>query len=406
MRKASVVIGSNYGDCGKGLITDYLSNEDTIVVRHNGGSQAGHTVVTPEGKEHVFSHFGSGTFRGAKTFLSSHFVVNPMLFLKEYKILRDKGVDSPRVHIDGMAYVSTPYDLMLNQHSEKIRGNLKHGSCGVGFGETIERCDAAWKKDYPTTIVFGDFMYRRSLEERLLTIRDKYVPERCRELGFTAEQLEYWMDPNIAMNFLYDCVDMLDITRYGRMPELMTNDIVFEGAQGLMLDMDHHQFPHVTRSKTGLHNTIYLAKSFGFDKLDAYYVSRTYLTRHGAGPLRYEMRDFPYLGVEEKTNKANDHQGKFRYAYLDFNDLTQGIKDDLNQKTELEVRPHFALTCVDQSEDRVRYWHNDDRLELSAENFASNVFDEIGAKSILLSRGRTRNDISLHKPRSFDTLSL
>lgn len=82
-RRADVVIGSAFGDEGKGLITDVLAAKnagETLVVRFNGGAQAGHTVTTPEGQRHVFSHIGSGTFTGSATFLSRFFVVNPILF--------------------------------------------------------------------------------------------------------------------------------------------------------------------------------------------------------------------------------------------------------------------------------------------------------------------------------------
>ncbi len=76
MSKVIAVIGAGYGDEGKGLMTDYFSSQydDAVVIRSNGGAQAGHTVVTPEGQRHVFSHFGSGTFNGSPTFLSRHFV--------------------------------------------------------------------------------------------------------------------------------------------------------------------------------------------------------------------------------------------------------------------------------------------------------------------------------------------
>ena len=85
MNHAHVVIGANYGDEGKGLMTDYLADkyQAEVVVRFNGGAQAGHTVVTPAGQRHVFSHFGSATLSGSRTFLSKHFVANPILFLKE-----------------------------------------------------------------------------------------------------------------------------------------------------------------------------------------------------------------------------------------------------------------------------------------------------------------------------------
>ena len=105
MRTASVVVGAGYGDEGKGLATDWLCarhEADVLAVRFNGGAQAGHTVQTPDGQRHVFSHFASGTLAGADTYLSRYFVCHPMLFTQEREALREKGF-RPRVAIDPQA---------------------------------------------------------------------------------------------------------------------------------------------------------------------------------------------------------------------------------------------------------------------------------------------------------------
>lgn len=141
MKKAKVVIGSGYGDEGKGVFTDFLSSQsnESLVIRFNGGAQAGHTVMTPDGKRHVFGHFGANSFLpNSKTALSKHFVVNPLLFAKEKNILNNMDVD-PEVFIHKDCAVTTPYEMILNQWQEDNRGNNRHGSCGVGFGETIQR---------------------------------------------------------------------------------------------------------------------------------------------------------------------------------------------------------------------------------------------------------------------------
>src|ERR1017187_3423727 len=126
--RAYAVIGANYGDEGKGLLTDYLVNrenapgcgsDDTLVVRFNGGSQAGHTVVTPDGRRHVFSHFGSGSFssgdmKGAATLLSRFFIVNPMIFKRERCELELKGPVNLEINIDMRAPVTTPFEMLIN----------------------------------------------------------------------------------------------------------------------------------------------------------------------------------------------------------------------------------------------------------------------------------------------------
>src|SRR5687768_6543349 len=141
-KTAVIIIGALFGDEGKGLLTDYHAarfGSDVIVARFNGGAQAGHTVVLPDGRRHIFSHFGSGTLTGAATFLSRYFVSNPLLFLREAAELEAIGIASPVIFADERAPVTTPYDMLINQWAETARGSAKHGSCGVGFGETVER---------------------------------------------------------------------------------------------------------------------------------------------------------------------------------------------------------------------------------------------------------------------------
>ena len=165
MKQVDVVIGLNYGDEGKGAAVDWLCHGavsgdrncgdyyeagSAAVVRFNGGAQAGHTVVTPDGRRHVFSQFGSGTFAGCPTILSRFMMVNPIMFWKERKELLGKVDKLPPVYVDPRAYVTTPYDVFINQELERSRGNDRHGSCGMGIGETEVRSDsgfALWAVD-------------------------------------------------------------------------------------------------------------------------------------------------------------------------------------------------------------------------------------------------------------------
>lgn len=139
--KAYAVLGANFGDEGKGLTTDYLASQQTnnsIVVRFNGGAQAAHTVQTPLNQRHVFKHIGSGSFCNSATFLSEFFICNPLLFRNEYEQLLNYNL-TPQIYVHPQAIITTPYDMMINQIAEEHRGNNRHGSCGVGINETVER---------------------------------------------------------------------------------------------------------------------------------------------------------------------------------------------------------------------------------------------------------------------------
>ncbi|HIB66122.1 MAG TPA: adenylosuccinate synthetase, partial [Phycisphaerales bacterium] len=142
MVKAIIVVDLGFGDSGKGTITDALVRQTDAawVVRFNGGAQAGHAVVTEDGREHIFSQFGAGTFvPGVRTYLSRFMVLHPGGLLREAEVLEGKGVENAlsRVVIDPRARVITPFHQAANRLREILRGDERHGSCGLGVGETM-----------------------------------------------------------------------------------------------------------------------------------------------------------------------------------------------------------------------------------------------------------------------------
>ena len=126
MKTAKIVIGSNFGDEGKGSMTDYFANEakeqnkSCLVVCHNGGSQKGHTVISPSGLRHVFHHFGSGNFVEADTYLASEYIVNPIIFNKELSELKRKDIVT-KCYVNKDCKLATPFDMMVNQIVEEDR---------------------------------------------------------------------------------------------------------------------------------------------------------------------------------------------------------------------------------------------------------------------------------------------
>lgn len=369
-RTVQVVIGANYGDEGKGLITDHLAarTAGTLVVRFNGGCQAGHTVVTPAGRRHVFSHVGSGAFTGAATFLSQHFAVNPVLYFKERPQLLAALGHLPKVYVDARAPVTTFFDMLLNQWSEAQRGAARHGSCGMGFGETIGR-----HEDSPFRLTVADLADPARLRDILQAIRDVYLPQRCRVLGLNlaAIRAESRWQPLLASEVLVNAfldaaqrfLDEVEIVATPVPVFQRAAAIVMEGAQGLLLDQAQGTFPHVTRSHTGLTNVLALAAETGLAELEVTYVSRVYLTRHGAGPLPHELDRKPYAGIVDHTNLPNPHQGALRFACLDHDRLAAAIRTDLaairHDETSqgIRCRAGLAVTCLDQiGAEKARYW--------------------------------------------------
>lgn len=324
--RARVVIGANFGDEGKGLVTDYLcaTQGAGMVVRFNGGAQAGHTVVTPDGARHVFSHIGSGAFCGVPTFLSQFFVCNPIAFLREFAELSALGL-TPIVYAHPNCVVTTFADMMINQRVEDGRNDKRHGSCGMGVNETINRSDIAELK-----ITMSDLWNGTPIESRLSEICGKYAAFR------SGKEIE---SPGAMIAaFVREC---------GRFAELVHPlgigqcvDPVFEGAQGLQLDQDNKQFfPHLTRSHTGMRNVLVLCAQAGITEIEPYYVSRSYLTRHGAGPLPGEDAKMRF---EDDTNLEHAYQGTLRFAALDTHSLLGRCTADANQPFKL------VLTHCDQ----------------------------------------------------------
>lgn len=362
---AQVVIGGQFGDEGKGRLIDHYAASaggDCMVVRFNGGAQAGHSVVTPEGRRHVFSHIGSGAFAGAATFLSRFFVANPILFLKEWQALAELGV-TPTVWIDPASPATTPYDMLINQIIEKARGAGRHGSCGIGFGETLER-----QLDPAYALTVAD-LADAALADRLNAIRRDYAPARLARLGLggsDVREAELLQSDALLERYIEDVRRFLDAVTVMSAPAAIQNRrILFEGAQGLLLDQQRGFFPYVTRSHTGLRNVLALASEWRLTRLEVTYATRVYQTRHGAGPLPGELSEKPYPGVTDPTNIPNDYQGALRFAWLNLDSLGAAIAADLSDARltpEIALDPRLALTCLDQLGDRPAAYYQGGRL--------------------------------------------
>lgn len=411
MKDIKIVIGANYGDEGKGLMTDYFASKVTngIVVRFNGGAQAGHTVTTPDGKRHIFGHFGAGTLAGLPTYLSEFYVVNPLLFMKEHQVLKDLGI-APETYIDPNCIVSTPYDMMINQIVEEFRGENRHGSCGVGVNETIER---SAHLEYKITInelrpLFYDgispFKYSllmNNFRQKVKKIQTTYVYNRLKELGVTSVSVKF--AKHLASEAILDTY-MADLYKMCSRSSLLQiegildyNSIIFEGAQGLLLDQDYGVNPYTTPSNTGMKNVVELLEKAGLqdNPIEIIYASRCYLTRHGAGPLSYEVFNKPYDEVLDPTNVPNDFQGTLRFAYFNLKSFKDATSNDLEYAGGFKYTYSVAITCLDQiGNDILKYRNEKEHLRLaSIADFVAKVQKETGVKKIYASYGPTRSTV-------------
>ncbi len=381
--RAKVVIGAGLGDEGKGLMVDYLAhkNPKSTVVRFNGGCQALHTVQI-NGERTGFQHYGSGTAVGVPTFLGKEFIVNPVLFHKERKAL-NKG--SVQCHVESR--VTTPYDMMHNTLLETSRGGNRHGSCGLGINATVNRHIAvpfnACHLPHPAKV------------KEILRQTYKYYKELHKGTELAGLNALQTLRDTVEDPFVHNCIQFInkvDLENEGYLK--YNNCVIFEGAQGLLLDENHEWFPHVTRSKTGLTNVIDILKQLPYaNKVEVTYMTRAYLTRHGAGPLPNEDTDMHF---EDKTNLPNTWQGKLRYAPLDIDLLLETIKYDLmgialRSDIRVSVEPKLCITCLDQME-HVDFVYNKNRMSLTVPNFIT-FMSTLWGGGLLVSYGPERTDI-------------
>lgn len=351
--KAFGIIGANFGDCSKGMTTAFLASQysNSLTVRAAGGSQTSHTVEY-NNVRHAFRHVSSGTWFGSDTYLSEYFIANPIVFCKENnKILR-----KTKLFIHPKARLTLPFDMMINQELEVARGNSRHGSCGMGINETVIRCETDFKTTVSNIASAGFF-------EKIQWIRDNYHVKRFEELGLTIPA--HFYDDGIIRTFTNECFQLIQSSSIQKNSIIEKYDtILFEGNQGLLLDEDHYFFPHVTRSKTGSTNASKILTSLGVNEMEVFYCTRTYLTRHGAGPLPFETDGKIYEKIEDKTNIPNDFQGSIRFAPINIDLLKESIENDM-AKSEVKIVPSIAISCVDQLDEKCQMVKNGELLIVS-----------------------------------------
>ena len=248
-----VVCGLGFGDEGKGSVVDFLCrprrpDPARAVIRFNGGAQAGHNVLTADGRHHTFAQFGSGCFTpGVRTHLSRFVLVDPLALAAEAGGLAAAGVPDAlaRLTVDRDALLVTPYHRAANQARETARGRDRHGSCGMGIGETA-RYALARPGDAPRV---ADCAAPRTLARSLARLRDQLSDELGPLGGPPAEDL---CD---AYRAFADRVPLVDGGYLRRL--LREGPAVFEGAQGVLLDEWrgfhplHHLVDHHLRQRRG-----------------------------------------------------------------------------------------------------------------------------------------------------------
>lgn len=376
MKDIKIVIGSNFGDEGKGLMTHYFTteaftqNKNPIVVFHNGTAQRGHTVDYTKDFRHIFHHFGSGTIDGAPTYFTKTFWIHPMEYVREYLELARLGYN-PKTYCDIDAPVITPFDMMVDHITEawiaKQNGEREHGSCGFGSWCAIE------SRGYDSVYHVRDYLKDDNYLHYILQDTWNQCIAILLKRGIDIDNAPIYKDyliPNsykkkcLIENFIKDIKFFLHHTTLISFNSIYNafDTIIFENGQGLGLDKDVKNNWHTT-SKTGLANPYNLL----YDKVDfnaeVCYISRSYLTRHGIGPMEEEAHKSEInQDMIDKTNVPNDFQGSLRYGYLEDKAQQLRINEDWNTvRADSRFKRTMAITHCNEFPDlyqKAEYYSN------------------------------------------------
>lgn len=300
-----VVLGAQWGDEGKGKITDYLSKKADFVVRYQGGDNAGHTVEIGD-KQYKLHLIPSGIFYSEKTsIIGNGVVVNPKSLLKEIKYLNDLGINTDNLKISDRAHIIFPYHIKIDELEEKRRGKEKIGTTVKGIGpcykDKVER----------TGIRMCDIFYKESFEEKLrnnIRAKNEIIEKLYDEKGLDEDKIikEYMEYIEKIKVYVTDTSVLIDNgIKDGK-------KVLFEGAQGTLLDIDFGTYPYLTSSHP-ISGGVPIGTGISpFDLKGALGIVKAYTTRVGKGPFPTEL--FDELGdlIREKGHEYGTTTGRAR----------------------------------------------------------------------------------------------
>ncbi|MBB5174758.1 adenylosuccinate synthase [Texcoconibacillus texcoconensis] len=279
-----VVVGTQWGDEGKGKITDYLSEQAEVVARYQGGNNAGHTIVF-NGQTFKLHLIPSGIFYNDKIcVIGNGMVIDPKALVQELEYLHERGIDTSNLRISNRAHVILPYHLKLDVVEEESKGANKIGTTKKGIGP------AYMDKAARVGIRIADLLDRSAFDEKLtynLQEKNRLLEKMYEVEGFKKEDIleEYFQYGQEIAKYVTDTSVVLnDGLELGKR-------VLFEGAQGVMLDIDQGTYPFVTSSNP-IAGGVAIGSGVGPSKIDHVVgVSKAYTTRVGDGPFPTELTD-------------------------------------------------------------------------------------------------------------------
>ncbi|QDY15467.1 adenylosuccinate synthase [Clostridium botulinum] len=332
---AFIVLGAQWGDEGKGKMTDYLAENADVVVRFQGGNNAGHTVVVGE-KEYKLHLIPSGILYNDKlNVIGNGVVLDPKALFEEINYLESLGVEitPDRLIISDRAHVIMPYHRILDGIKERARGNKDIGTTGKGIGPSYT------DKMERSGIRVCDLIHKEVFEENLketLEVKNKIITEI-----FGGEALDYNEIYNEYLGYAEKLRPFVkDISVIVNKKIKDGKEVLFEGAQGTLLDIDYGTYPYVTSSST-IAGGVCIGAGVGPTAItNSVGIAKAYTTRVGKGPFPTELLDSTGDWVREKGHEFGVTTGRARRC---------GWLDLVILKTSARISglTSFAVTKID-----------------------------------------------------------
>ncbi|HEY8103256.1 MAG TPA: adenylosuccinate synthase [Gaiellaceae bacterium] len=343
---ATVIVGAQWGDEGKGKIVDLLAQKSDVVCRYQGGPNAGHTVIV-DGETFKFRHLPSGILSGKVSVLGAGCVVDPGVLLQELDDLEARGVSSEPLRVSGNAHLIMPWHIAIDGASEKRLGKLQIGTTRRGIGPAY--ADKAARIGIRVQDLLDPKILRQKLEvalaEKNIWLERVYEQEpfELDEVVTSHEGFAQRLRPFVADTSLLVDRALTDGKR-----------VLLEGAQGTLLDLDHGTYPFVTSSNP-IAGAAATGIGIGPTRIDEVLgVSKAYVTRVGAGPFPSEMEDQVGAQVRELGQEFGTVTGRERRpGWLDLVALRYAVR--LNGITSLALTKLDVLSTFDDIQVCVAY---------------------------------------------------
>ena len=422
MAKSLVVIGAQWGDEGKGKIIDILTEKADLVVRFQGGHNAGHTLVI-DGEKTVLHLIPSGIFNDAKCLIGNGVVLHLPTIIKEIEYLESKGIDvQSKLMISSQCPLILPSHIAIDEAREKSLGKNAIGTTGRGIGPVYE--DKVARRAVHVMDLFEEDLFRSKLTS--LTTYHNFLLEKLYESEGTDLEGTYkdWMNHfNKIKNLIVDSSEIVNNLKS------QGSNILFEGAQGSMLDIDQGTYPFVTSSNT-LSGAASLGSGAGPRDIDRVLgITKAYATRVGSGPFPTEIEDdygkhMAKVGVEFGATTGRPR----RCGWLDLVALRKAVNinsishlcitkidvlDGLDkilvaEKYKIDDKSYDTLPAMSQNRfdsivpnyTEYKGWSGTtyglksfDQLPVEAQTLIKGIEDSIGIPVSLISTGPDRNDM-------------